>query len=419
MPADDIPGVGDVVVANPGAKRWLMPLAAALAEAGLLRRYVTPIAPTRRLDQLLARLPGPLRARAERELALRPLPAGISEDGYARAATVAELVNVGAARAGLPRRVSEAILRWRDRSFDRRASQEVSDADRVVVVESGAGLASIEAAAALGARTLLDYPICHHDFMQRMLRDEQRLRPDYAVTLQGLLPSRVLARLDTEVERADRIMVLTELTRRTFIEAGVDSAKITINPLGVDVGHYDEVERTRAEGPFRVLFAGQITQRKGISYLVDAFTRASLPNSELVLLGAVVGSSAPWRATPNVRHHPPVRYGELARQYVEADAYVLPSIVEGFPQTAIEAMAARLPVIVSENTFGQEVIDDGVNGFVVPIRDAEAIADRLRLLYEDPDLRARMGANARLRAQDFSWDRFGNRLIQIITELRA
>jgi glycosyltransferase involved in cell wall biosynthesis len=105
---------------------------------------------------------------------------------------------------------------------------------------------------------------------------------------------------------------------------------------------------------------------------------------------------------------------ELPAIYHAADVFVLPSLVEGFPLTALMAMACGLPVIVSEHTFGEDVVRDGIDGYVTRIRDGEAIADRLRYLYENPDRRELMAAAARQRAEQFSWERYGERIIAAV-----
>jgi alpha-maltose-1-phosphate synthase len=78
-------------------------------------------------------------------------------------------------------------------------------------------------------------------------------------------------------------------------------------------------------------------------------------------------------------------------------------------------MACGVPVIVSENTFGSDVIRDGHNGFVVPIRDVDAIVERVRQLAGDEALRSSMGTNARITAEQYSWEAFGRRLAELVT----
>jgi glycosyltransferase involved in cell wall biosynthesis len=163
-----------------------------------------------------------------------------------------------------------------------------------------------------------------------------------------------------------------------------------------------------------VLFVGQITQRKGISYLIDAFRKLGIPRSELILVGQVCGSSRAWTGTQGVRHIPHVPRSLLPQLYATASVFVLPSIIEGFGLTALEAMACGLPVILSDHTFGTDLIEDGIDGYVVPIRDSDAIADRLRLLHNRPALAKRMGAAARRKAEQFSWTRYGDRIIEVI-----
>jgi glycosyltransferase involved in cell wall biosynthesis len=109
----------------------------------------------------------------------------------------------------------------------------------------------------------------------------------------------------------------------------------------------------------------------------------------------------------------------LVSVYRSADVIVLPSLIEGFPSTPLEGMACGLPAIVSTNTFGHDVIEDGVDGWVTPIRDPDAIAEKLRILYEDRDLQRRMGAAAREKAQQFTWSRYGDAIRAGILSLRV
>jgi glycosyltransferase involved in cell wall biosynthesis len=259
------------------------------------------------------------------------------------------------------------------------------------------------------------YPVAHHRFAEQILAEEAARVPDYAATLQfDRFPGSLRARFESEIETAHRIFVLSTFQKRTFVEAGVDEGKLVVTPLGVDLELFQPAPIRRSDETFRIMFAGQITQRKGISYLFDAFARASIPNSELVLVGRVCGTNKAWSHLQGVRHIPHVPRWKLPELYRQADVFVLPSLVEGFPATAIEAMACGLPVIVSENTFGSDVVQDAENGFLVPIRDPDAIADRLRYLHAHTAERLRVGMAARKRAATFSWDDYAGRVAAIV-----
>lgn len=398
-----------VVVANPGSLRWMRPVATALADQGLLRAYVTTLVGGQCPERFLRRLPG-----AARELSVRPLPARVPPDRAIQVGTPSELLRVAAMRADLPTRALETMKYFGAGRFDRGVARTLRPCnDAVVHANSGYALETFRQAREFGVLTVLDYPIAHHRFAARILEEERHLQPEYASTIRLRQVSRaVTTRWEREIDLADKVLALSSFQYRTMIESGVDESKLVVAPLGVELDlFHPTAPDPESVRPFRVLFAGQLSQRKGLSYLVEAFRRVAIPESELTLLGQLVGRRVPWQPHPSIHLHGPVRFFDLPDVYHKADVFVLPSLVEGFPQTALQAMASGLPVIVSENTFGEDVVTDGVDGYIVPIRDPEAIAERLRHLYDCPGERRRMGLAARRRAEDFSWERYGNRVV--------
>ena len=103
-------------------------------------------------------------------------------------------------------------------------------------------------------------------------------------------------------------------------------------------------------------------------------------------------------------------------EFLRADVFVLPTLCEGFALAHLEAMACGVPVVTTPNCGS--VVRDGVDGFIVPIRDAEALAEKIELLVTDRELRTRLGHNARERAREFTWDRYGQRLFAAFERLR-
>jgi len=247
-----------------------------------------------------------------------------------------------------------------------------------------------------------------------MRNEEARRVPDFAATLPQPMSEKTQHRLDLELKLSDHVFVLSSFQKRTLVEQGVDESKLILTPLGVDLQLFQPAAREE-DGTFRVLFSGRVSQLKGTSYLLTAFQRLAIPRSELLFVGPTLGSGVRWWQRPNVRWMPAVPRWQLPEYYAWADVYVLPSLTEGFAQTALEAMACGLPVIVSENTFAGDIITDGVDGFIVPIRDADAIADRLSYLNDHPDERLRMGLAARRCAEDFSWGHYEERIVQIVS----
>ena len=398
----------------------MLAAASGLARNGLLNRYHTPIGVSTRQVDLLARYSvRPFRA-LYRELARRRLPTDIPEHCVVRTAALSDVMRVAMTRARFVSAADRTAWGYRHAArFDRGVAKSLRPGDGTVLAVAGAPTRrTLRQARALDLVSVLDFPLPHHAAAIATLRTEAQLVPAYADTLQlvsGNDPDWLASEIHEQAVMADHLLLLSSYALQTFVEAGIPEAKMSVVPLGVDTALFQPHPRT-ADGVFRVLFVGQITQRKGVSYLVEAFQAAAIPDAELVLAGAIIGST-PWANVANVRHEPPRPRSELPALYAAADVVVLPSLVEGFGLTALEGLASARPVIVSEHTFGTDVIDDGVQGWTVPIRDADAITDRLRLLASDPSVRARMGRAARARAEELTWHRYGARISERLASL--
>jgi glycosyltransferase involved in cell wall biosynthesis len=174
---------------------------------------------------------------------------------------------------------------------------------------------------------------------------------------------------------------------------------------------------------FRIIFAGQILPGKGIHYLLQAFTELDLPDSELLLVGRIDGSMQEivkeyTRKSQMIKSIGNVPKLELNRYYSSASVFVLPSLSDAQPLACLEAMACGLPIIVTENTGTQEIIREGKDGFVIPIRDTEAIKEKISILYQDEKLRKNMSRSVQERIQEFTWEKYGEGLIAIYQEIQ-
>ena len=166
-----------------------------------------------------------------------------------------------------------------------------------------------------------------------------------------------------------------------------------------------------------MLFAGSLGQRKGLSYLLDAVARMK-GHAELTLLGAKTVPDCP-ALNAAVREHrwiPSLPHDELLAEMERQDVLALPSLFEGFGLVILEAMSRGLPVIATPHTAGPDVIEDGVDGFIVPIRSAEMIAVKLEILRRDPERLLAMKAAARRKALTLTWDAYRRRLVDAVRE---
>ena len=185
-------------------------------------------------------------------------------------------------------------------------------------------------------------------------------------------------------------------------------------PYGVDLEYFPDAS-PNPDSPFRVVYVGQITLRKGILDLLEAFRLLGLPDAELLLIGTMDRSLLPLlRPYQHLfRHLEAVPKTELTRHYANSSVFVLPSLADSFSLATLEAMASGLPVIVTPNTGASELITEGKHGFIVPIRDPGAIASKLHALYDQRAMCVEMGQNAQRLAKAQSWEKYEDEALSL------
>jgi hypothetical protein len=314
--------------------------------------------------------------------------------------------------------------------IDRRDPQVAQRHDRIVASRlrpgadffigwAGQCRQSLEVAHGLGMTTIVERGSSHIEWQSRVLTEEARIT---GLPVEAPHPRTIEQEL-AEYEQADFIAVPSAFAMKTFVDHGVPRAKLLVNPYGVDLNLFGgsserDEDRPDASGGLRVLHVGRVSARKGVHYLVEA-TRSA--GASLTLVGAVdAGMSSIVSEQPGITVAGAVPGGDLPGYYRSADVFCLLSVEEGLALVIAQAMAMGLPVIATPNTGAEELIQDGVTGFIVPARDPGAAADRLRQLAADRELRHEMGRRARARvANGFSWTDYGVRARAIYTRIAS
>ncbi|HVB81198.1 MAG TPA: glycosyltransferase family 4 protein [Candidatus Binataceae bacterium] len=285
----------------------------------------------------------------------------------------------------------------------------------LVTALSGSGARAGAVIKACGGVYVCDRGSTHIEWVERELaREYDALGLKWA----GMDP-RPTANECREYALADAITVPSQFVRRTFVEMGVPGAKVHVVPYGVDLA----VFRPAAEraSNFRVLFVAQLSVRKGLHYLLDAFARAALPDAELVLAGShTPDTDFLLRRGPmkNVTWLGPLPRAGVVREMSRASVLVLPSIEEGMAMVQAQALACGCPVISTVNAGAEDLFTDGREGFIVPPRDVDALAERMTRLYRDPKLRVAMGAAALARVKALGgWDSYGRQSLALFDAL--
>jgi glycosyltransferase involved in cell wall biosynthesis len=195
---------------------------------------------------------------------------------------------------------------------------------------------------------------------------------------------------------------------------GIGRDRTSLVPYGVH-REWLSVEPRPARG--RILFVGEPNLRKGIHYFAMAAERLRRTGHayEFRVAGNVARGVAWQPLCRNLNFLGRVPRDRIREEFAVADVFVLPSLAEGSAAVTYEALAAGLPVVTTR--AAGSVVRDGIDGRLVPERDPVALADAIAEIVEDRDTRARMSAAARQRARDYTWDRYGERLVAVLRSL--
>jgi glycosyltransferase involved in cell wall biosynthesis len=261
----------------------------------------------------------------------------------------------------------------------------------------------------------------HPVSIRRILTEELEANPDCAQSLKQewelSLPEEDFDHLVRETTMAAHYLVASSFTRETLVENGTLRSSISVVPYGVDTARFkpDAQRRSRPGSKLNLLFVGRINQRKGIKYLLEALRLLGKSDVHLTVCGRVVDGLELFRSfAGQVEVRPSVSSAELIAAYQSADLFVFPSVAEGFGQVLLEALACGLPILSTTHTAAPDLIQEGVQGFIVAPRRPDLIANRIDWALHHRTELAAMGSRARLCAEQFSWQRFRTGVVQAV-----
>ena len=293
-------------------------------------------------------------------------------------------------------------------AFDRAVARDLPPADAVLGIYGSAAL-TLRAARDMGALGVLNFVGSHPAEQNRFLRELAGLRgPSHE-----LVPERVARRVEEELSLADLVLVPSRFVADQLLERGLPPSRVAVIPYGVDLGAFSPGTDRPPNARVRCVYVGQISHRKGIPVLLRA--ARGLPDVQFVLTGPVVTPSLLRGLPPNARWMGPLPHAEVATLMGEADIFVLPAVEDAYPLAVLEAMACGVPVVVTDHVGTSEILDQSVNGLIVPAGDSTALAAALRRLAGDADLRSRIGAAGRsCVASGHSWDEYATQVLSVV-----
>jgi glycosyltransferase involved in cell wall biosynthesis len=327
-----------------------------------------------------------------------------------------EVIRLGAAFLPLGRWNGrrKQLVDWVTYSFDANTARSVVKSDGAVYCYEDSAQATFKLASQLGAMRIYELPILHFREMQAIFKTEIEKEPGLASFFQTLHdPSSKLERKDREVMDADVIVVPAKFVQRSVERFLKPKGRFVVVPYGSDVDVTPKLwTSTDREGPMRLFFAGILGPRKGIHVLFEALANLSTRHFHLTLAGRWEPGFRNWlsrRYSIEYEWLGQLTHAEVYEAYRRAHVLVFPSLAEGFGLVILEAMASGIPVITTDQTAGPDIIEDGLDGWITPAGQVEA----LRACFEQALERGRlpeMGQAARRKALTLSWKSYREKL---------
>lgn len=384
-----------------------------LEASGQLERLYTDICAVRGWPRLLNLIPNSLRSATVNRLLSR-VPRGVPPS------RITAFNNFGykyaKRRNAIVRQGRFAVHLWAGQEFCRRILKEGFGSAGGVFTFNSAGLEALQRAKQTGLKAVTEQTIAPMSLELKLLNDEAGRFPGWEASTENAGASAYCFREEEEWKTADLILCGSEFVRDGIARCGGPVGKCVVVPYGVDVvDRRSDVRAKRSamgNRPLRVLTVGTVGLRKGSPYVFEA-ARQLKDKAQFRMVGSIgVGHEAEIKLREHLELTGPVPRSELAGHFDWADVFLLPSLCEGSATVTYEALAYGVPVICTPNTGS--VVRDGVEGFIVPIRDMATIVDRLRQLLHDTDLLRQMSANGILRAEQFTVAKYGARLMSAL-----
>jgi glycosyltransferase involved in cell wall biosynthesis len=260
----------------------------------------------------------------------------------------------------------------------------------------------------------------HPTFVQNILKNEMYKNKKYEKSLRQeyefSIDEDYLKHMEQEPFLSDSIICASSITKQSLLYANVCETKIEVIPYGVDTSKFIYKQREINDTTLKIIFIGSLNQRKGVTYLLEALD--NLANIELIIVGRGIFDTDLLKG-----HHFPIRiyqnvkFTMLLSLLYESHCFVLPSLIEGFGQVILEAMATGIPVVASENTIAKDIIENEKNGFVVPICNFQAIKEIIVKLQNNRQVINQIGLEGYLTSKSYTWEQFRRSVRACIEQL--
>lgn len=264
---------------------------------------------------------------------------------------------------------------------------------------------------------ILDVSIAHSNSKNLIYEAIAKQYPTWTNTLE-LKSQKLLEIEQKELENSTHIVVASTFSKNSLIQNGIVDYKISMNPYGIDLSAFPLKPIFNKTNIIRFIFSGLVDARKGIPLLLDVFKQLNSNKAMLSIVGPIqanieqlIRKNYELENIEIIGKVPHIEMPELIQRH---DVFVFPSYFEGFALVILEAMASGLPVITTTATAGPDIIENGIEGFIIEPGDKEGLTAAIQFFIDNPSQIEIMGRAARKKAELYSWDAYGDRWEKII-----
>lgn len=411
-----------IIVAHPGRQHSYR-LVSALKKRGMLECYVTTIYD--KDSSLLMKMVKKVLSEDNRKRARGRKNADLLDTDVIQYCKIGGMIEAFLARVDKSRNLYRRMQRWDADRFGVKAAKFAvkKKADAVIMYDTNAmaGFEYLKKHAPDIVR-IQDVSSPARPYVKEIYQREieNSGRYDLKDESRHLWNDKLLQRLQLEIENTQYFLSASGFVRESLEYCGVKESQIKIVPYGANVSSTIQRKGIDEFKKIEFLFVGQVVYRKGITYLLDSMARCDEKKANLTVTGAYHKDD--WfieknKYKENITFTGMVTFDRMREIYEKADVFVLPSFCEGMSQVGIEAMACGLPIICTFNSGVSDLVKDGVNGFVIPAGDADALYEKMAWFLKNPQKIAEMGEEARKAAKKYTWDYYGENIVNAITEV--
>lgn len=223
-----------------------------------------------------------------------------------------------------------------------------------------------------------------------------------------------------EIELSDYILLPSKFVEKSYLYSNVCPNKLIRIPYGVDVDKFKCSKRRPHDGMINLLYVGQVTYYKGLQHLLPIIRDRYAEKIKLTMVGGYDRNDFLYKEygkVKNIEFRGFVPNVELPRFYQDADAFIIPSLGEGYGLVILEALSSALPVLCSANCGGNDAIINGYNGYEFKAGDDEDMVDKINDFIDNFSSLSDMSENARATSLNYTWEKYEGRVIEFFKNL--